>query len=167
MAACGQPGRPPLEAATPHPCLPQIPLTAASLPSLQRRAPGGGLARRPLPARSGVTGRRFGNGGLPTWTCSPEVSLSLSPLPLPPSFRPFLALGPVLINPDPSLLSAFPNPSLELTVPCPCPWPRTSVHRPVLLRSRAVCSLPAPSASLDRSPQRLLVPPTPRSRAGP
>ena len=45
-------------------------------------------------------GRRLGNGGLPTWTCSPEVSVSLSPVPLPPSFRPFPVLGPVLMNPD-------------------------------------------------------------------
>lgn len=156
MAACGQPGRPPLEAATPRRCLPQIPLTAAPHPqSPERRAGvgGGGLARRPLPARSGVMGRRFGNGGLPTWTCSPEVSLSLSPVPLPPSFRPFPALGPVLMNPDrlSPLVSQTQAWSSQSLTPHLCPPPSPPPLAGCLLTPRAL-GIPRSQSSAHSRP---------------
>lgn len=138
-------GRPPLEAATPHRVSPN-PLTAAS-PQPAAQGAGRGLARRPLPARA-VCGQALWKWRAPTWTCSPEsLCLSLPGLCYP-SFRRFLALGPVLISPGPSL--SLPPQAQAWSSRSPG-WPRTSVHRPVLLRSRAGCSLRALSIPRSQS----------------
>lgn len=64
-----QPAKVPTLGGCPHPFL----LTAAPK-ALSSEPPR--LAHRPLPGSRDVPGRRFGNGGLPTWKWLPEASLS-------------------------------------------------------------------------------------------